>query len=219
MEEIQKKEEELLNILKIIAPGTNLRLGLDNILKARTGALIVIGDSDDVLNIADGGFRINEDYNHSKLYELAKMDGAIVLSDDLKRIVLANTQLIPDSTIITNETGTRHRTAERVAKQTGKLAISISQRRNVITLYKGNLRYILEEASKVLTKTNQAMQTLEKYKVVFDNKLSRLNEYEFDDIVTLENVITAIQRAEMVRRAVSEVQSGIFELRRRWPSY
>ncbi|MBR6504377.1 MAG: DNA integrity scanning diadenylate cyclase DisA [Clostridia bacterium] len=204
--------ENLIDIIKLIAPGTAIRHGLDSILKAKTGALIVVGDSKEVLDIVDGGFSINEDYTSSRLYELAKMDGAIVLSKDLKKILYANAQLIPSASITTKETGTRHRTAERTAKQTGELVISISQRRNIITVFKGNLRYIIEDTSKVLTRSNQALQTVEKYKKVFDNKLSVLNEYEFNDIVTLDNVITAIQRAEMVMKIVEEVEKGIAEL-------
>jgi len=204
--------ENLIDIIKLIAPGTAIRQGLDSILKAKTGALIVVGDSKEVLDIVDGGFSINEDYTSSRLYELAKMDGAIVLSKDLKKILYANAQLIPSASITTKETGTRHRTAERTAKQTGELVISISQRRNIITVFKGNLRYIIEDTSKVLTRSNQALQTVEKYKKVFDNKLSVLNEYEFNDIVTLDNVITSIQRAEMVMKIVEEVEKGIAEL-------
>ena len=207
-----KKDEFISDILKMIAPGTLIREGLDNILKAKTGGLIVIGDSKEVLDIVDGGFGINQDYTPSRLYELAKMDGAIILSSDLKKILYANAQLIPSSQISTNETGTRHRTAERTAKQTCELVISISQRRNIITIFKGNYRYVLEDTSRVITKANQALQTVEKYKKVFDRKLSLLNEYEFNDIVTLENVVTSIQRAEMVMKIVEEVQKEIYEL-------
>ena len=207
-----KRDEDFAEIVKRVAPGTPIRLGLDNILKAKTGGLIVIGDSKEVLDIVDGGFSINQDYTPSRLYELAKMDGAIVISADMRKILYANTQLIPSSDITTNETGTRHRTAERTAKQTGELVISISQRRNIITLFKGSFRYVLEDTSSVITKANQALQTVEKYKKVFDSKLSLLNEYEFNDIVTLENVITAIQRAEMVMKIVDEVQKEIYEL-------
>lgn len=207
-----KKEEQITDVLKLIAPGTAIREGLENILKAKTGALIVIGDSKEILDMVDGGFKLDVEYSSSKLYELAKMDGAIILSEDLKRILFANAQLIPSSEIPTNETGTRHRTAERTAKQSGALVISISQRRNVITIFKGNNRYILEDTSKVSAKANQALQTVEKYKKVFDSKLSILNEYEFNDIVTLENVIIAIQRAEMVMKIVDEVQKAIYEL-------
>ncbi len=206
------KETSTMEILKLIAPGTEIREGLDNILKAKTGALIVIGDSKEVMDIVDGGFNINEEYTSSRLYELAKMDGAIVLSKDLKRILFANAQLIPNASILTKETGTRHRTAERTAKQTKELVISISQRRNIITVFKGDFRYVIDDTSKILSKANQALQTVEKYKKVFDGKLSILNEYEFNDIVTLDNVITAIQRAEMVMKMAEEVQKSISEL-------
>jgi DNA integrity scanning, disA, linker region len=207
-----KNDEELINILKIIAPGTLFREGLDNILKAKTGALIIIGDTKEVLDLVDGGFRIDEEYTPARLYELAKMDGAIVLSKDLKRILLANTQIIPSPKILTQETGTRHRTAERTAKQTGELVVSISQRRNIITVFKGDFRYTIEDSSKIVTKANQALQTLENYKRVFDTKLRVLNEYEFNDIVTLDNVITCIQRAEMVNRVAEQVKRSIYEL-------
>lgn len=206
------RDDIITEILKLIAPGTKIREGLDNILKAKTGGLIVIGDTKEVLDIVDGGFNLNVDYNPSRLYELAKMDGAIVLSADLKKILYANAQLIPSPGILTNETGTRHRTAERTAKQTGEIVISVSQRRNVITIFKGELRYVLQEGSKVIAKANQALQTAEKYKKVFDDKLSLLNEYEFNDIVTLQNVIVCIQRAEMVLKVVDEVKRSIYEL-------
>ena len=113
---------------------------------------------------------------------------------------------------MTNETGTRHRTAERTAKQTGALVISISQRRGIITLFRGNSRYVLKDSAEVISKANQALQIVEKYKKVFDNKINQLNEYEFNDIVILENVITAIQRAEMVMRIAEEVTRAIDEL-------
>ncbi len=206
------KELSITDVLKLIAPGTPIRDGLENILKAKTGALIVIGDSKEVLEIVDGGFSLDVDYTSSRLYELAKMDGAIILSGDFKKILYANTQLIPSSDITTTETGTRHRTAERTAKQTGEIVISISQRRNIITIFKGYERYVLEDTAKVISKANQALQTVEKYKKVFDSKLSLLNEYEFNDIVTLENVIVAIQRAQMVMKVVDEVQKAVDEL-------
>ena len=174
---------------------------------------MLITDNNDVIkDVVDGGFYINEEYTSSRLYELAKMDGAIVLSGDLKRILFANAQLIPSRDIETMETGTRHRTAEITAKQTGELVISISQRRNIITIFKGNFRYILEDTNAVLNKANQGIQTLERYRKVFDNKLSILNEYEFNDIVTLKNVIDVIQRAEMVRRISDEIKRQIYEL-------
>ena len=209
----QIKEDPITEVLKKIAPGTPIREGLDNILKARTGALLLITDKQEVINeIVDGGFHINEEYSSSKLYELAKMDGAIVLSGDLKKILFANAQLIPSNQIPSLETGTRHKTAERTAKQTGELVISISQRRNIITIFKENSRYILEDTDIVLSKANQAVQTLEKYRKVYDNKLNILNEYEINDIVTLDDVLSVIQRAEMVMKIVEEIKKKIYEL-------
>lgn len=203
---------ELVDILKMIAPGTEIRSGLDNILKAKTGALIVIGDGKEIENIIDGGFTINQEFTPARLYELAKMDGAIILSEDLKKIIHANVQLIPDFSIQTTETGTRHRTAERVSKQTGKIVISISQRRGIITIYKDNLRHVLEDTERVTSKSNQALQTVEKYRMVFDNKINVLTEYEFNDITTLNMIIESIQRAEMVMKIAEEVQKSIYEL-------
>ena len=208
-----KKDEAISEVLRMIAPGTPIRNGLENILKAKTGALIAIGgDNKEVMDLVDGEFRLDVEYTSSRLYELAKMDGAIILSSDFKKILYANAQLIPSSDIPTSETGTRHRTAERTAKQTGALVISISQRRGIITIFKGNSRYVLKDLEAVISKANQALQTVEKYKKVFDSKLNLLNEYEFNDIVTLENVIIAIQRAEMVMRVADEVNRAIDEL-------
>ena len=204
--------EGIEEVLRLIAPGTPIRNGLENILNAKTGALIAVADSDQVMNLVDGGFKLDVDFSPAKLCELAKMDGAIILSPDFKKILYANTQLIPSPDIFTNETGTRHRTAERTAKQTGALVISISQRRGIITLFRGNDRYVLKDSAEVISKANQALQIVEKYKKVFDSKINMLNEYEFNDIVTLENVLTAIQRAEMVVRIADEVVKAIDEL-------
>lgn len=212
MREVVNRSSELMQLLKMIAPGTELREGLDNVLKAKTGGLIVIGDSESVLNLVDGGFKIDQDYTPARLYELAKMDGAIVLSKDGKKILYANTQLTPDSSISTAQTGTRHRTSERVAKQTNELVICISQRRNLITLFKGNISYLIKDTSQVLAKANQALQTFEKYKATSDDFLSTLNEFEFEDIVTLESVVKALQRAELAMRVAAEVEGYIIEL-------
>ena len=126
---VQNKDDNIAEVLKKIAPGTQIRDGLENILRAKTGALLLITDNQEIIKeVVDGGFYINEDYTSAKLYELAKMDGAIVLSGDFKKILFANAQLIPSHDIPTVETGTRHRTAERTAKQTGELVISISHK-------------------------------------------------------------------------------------------
>ena len=135
----------------------------------------MLSDKDEVLKLVDGGFAINSDYSPAYIYELAKMDGAIVIVSDLKRILYANTQLMPDSNVPTYETGTRHRTAQRVAKQTSSVAIAISQRRNIISIYKGDIKYVLRESSIVLGKANQAVQTLERYIAVLDRVINNLN--------------------------------------------
>ncbi|MBD7914324.1 DNA integrity scanning protein DisA [Clostridium sp. Sa3CUN1] len=207
-----KDDEEIKSILKLMSPGTALREGLENILRAKTGGLIVIGDDENVMKIVDGGFNINSDYSPAYVYELAKMDGAIVLSSDLKKIIYANTQLVPDYTLTTYETGTRHRTANRVAKQTGNIVIAISQRRNIITVYKGDLKYVLQESSVILARANQAIQTLEKYVTVLDRVINNLNLLEFQDLTTIFDVVTAIQRTEMVMRVVEEIKRYIVEL-------
>lgn len=208
----EKMEDKLLKVLRLVAPGTQLREGLENILKAKSGGLIVIGDLPEVREIAEGGFIINADFTPANLYELAKMDGAIIISRDLKKIIAANTQLIPNQSIPSSETGIRHRTAERVAKQTDNLVIAISQRRGVVTVYKGNLKYVLKDPSVIFTKANQAIQTLEKYRSVLDKVLVELSALEFEEAVTLFDVAKAIQRVEMVLRVVKEIERYTSEL-------
>lgn len=198
--------------LKMISPGTQLRQGLDNVLKAKTGGLIVIATSEEIMKVVDGGFSINAEYSPAYLYELAKMDGAIVLSGDIKKILVANAQLIPDYSIETSETGTRHRTAERVAKQTGAIVIAISQRRNVISVYRGENKYVVEDISKIFTKANQALQTLEKYKKVLDQAIISLNALEFNDLVTIYDVALVMQKMEMVMRVTNIIEKYVIEL-------
>ena len=200
------KDKKLKDILKIVGPGTQLREGLENILRAKTGGLIVLGDTDDVMSIVDGGFKINASYSPAYIYELAKMDGAIILSSDLKTILYANTQLQPSPGTVTFETGTRHRTAQRVAKQTGRITIAISQRRNIITIYKGDTKYVLKDPNEVIARANQAVQTLEKYVAVLEKVVNNLNILEFQDLATVFDVVTAIQRTEMVMRIVEEIE-------------
>lgn len=207
-----EKDKELMNVLKMMAPGTQLREGLENILRAKTGGLVVLGDNEQILKLVDGGFFINSDFTPSNVYELGKMDGAIVLSSDLKKILYANTQLVPDSSIPTFETGTRHRTADRVAKQTNAVVVAISQRRNVITIYKGNIKYLLRDSSVILARANQAVQTLEKYVAVLDRVVNNLNLLEFQDLATLLDIVVVVQRTEMVMRIVGEIERYICEL-------
>jgi len=208
----EKVEDKLLKVLRTVAPGTPLREGLENILRAKSGGLIVIGDTPEVMEITEGGFIINADFTPANLYELAKMDGAIILSGDVKKILAANTQLVPSQNVPSSETGIRHRTAERVARQTDTLVIAISQRRGIITTYKGTLKYVLRDLGVILTKANQAIQTLEKYRTVLDRVMVSLSVLEFEQAVTLFDVAKAIQRVEMVLRVVKEIERYISEL-------
>jgi diadenylate cyclase len=212
MQENIKRNPLFSDVLRFVAPGTQLREGLENVLRAKTGGLIVVGFGPEMKHIVDGGFSINCDFSPAHLYELAKMDGAIIVSEDAKRILYANTQLFPPASISTSETGTRHRTAQRTAIQTNSLVIAISQRRNVITLYQGNFRYVLNEISVILAKANQAVSTLEKYKAVLDQALTNLGALEFEELVTLHEVTSVLQRIEMVLRIKSEVAKYICEL-------
>lgn len=208
----EKEKELLIESLKTIAPGTDLRTGIEYMLQARTGALIVVGDSEQVLKLVDGGFYIGCSFTPAKFYELAKMDGAIILSQDATRILYANTHLYPNPLIKTSETGTRHRTAERVAKQTKSLVISISQKRDVVTIYLDEEKYLLEEPRIVLSKANQALQTLGKYKEGLDNLMVNLTVRELEDMVTLFDVVSVLQRSSIVQKTEKEVRRYIYEL-------
>ncbi len=208
----RREERKLIKALEKVAPGTDLREGLEHILSARTGALIVIGDYEEVQSLCNGGFELSVEFTPQRLFELAKMDGAIIMDDAISRLLRANVHLVPDPTLPTSETGMRHRTAERVARQTKALVISISQRRDVISLYLDGTKYALQDIRVLLAKANQALQTLEKYKIRLDEVLANLSALEFEDLATLLDVVTVLQRSEMVRRVSREVERYISEL-------
>jgi len=207
-----KHDDVMVGALEAVAPGTPLREGLEYIISARTGALIVMGDADAVDALCNGGFVIDTPFEPQRLYELAKMDGAIVLADDASRILRANVHLVPDASLPTAETGMRHRTAERVSRQTDALVISISQRREVVSLYLGGKRLILEDIEVVLAKADQALQTLQRYRARLDEVSAHLTTLEFENAVTIGDVVPVIQRAEMVQRVAREVNRYIVEL-------
>jgi diadenylate cyclase len=212
MEAKKLSEQTVSEVLQFIAPGTPLREGIDNVLSANTGGLIVVGYNEKVKSIVDGGFQINCPFSPSFLYELAKMDGAIILNESGNKILFANAQLAPDSEIPSSETGMRHRTAERVARQTKALVIAISQRRNVITLYQGTIRYALKDIAVILTKANQAIQMLEKYKVVLEQSITNLSILEFEESVTYNDFLLVLHRFEMVLKIKNELLTYLNEL-------
>src|SRR5881394_4313593 len=211
-EDDPRRDPVLLDALARIAPGTELRQAIDDIIRSREGALIVVGDPDALSFLYSGGIRLDQPFTPQLLYELAKMDGAIVVDPRLTKLAYANVQLMPDPTIASNETGTRHRTAERVAKQTGALVISISQQRSTISVYTGPSRYQLDAVPDVLAKTNQALATLETFRQRLEQVLTRLTALEFQNAVVLDDVLVVLQRAEMTTRMAERIKRDCVEL-------
>lgn len=202
----------LRETLGMIAPGTSLRDGLERILRGRTGALIVLGHDKTVESIATGGFTLDVPFTATGLRELAKMDGAIIVDEGIGRILRAAVHLMPDHTIPSEETGTRHRTADRVARQTGFPVISVSQSMQIIAAYVGETRHVLEDSGQILSRANQALATLERYKMRLDEVSSTLSALEIEDLVTVRDVAVVAQRLEMVTRIAQEVEDYVLEL-------
>src|SRR5947209_11881773 len=196
----------------MVAPGQPLREGLDRILQADMGGLIVVGDGPEVLAICSGGFLLDAEFSPQRLSELAKMDGAIILAPDASRIARANVHLVPNPNVPTSETGTRHRTAERVARSIQVPVVSVSEDQQVITVYINDDKHPLEPIPRLLNRANQALQTLERYKTRLDAVSASLSALEIEDLVTVRDVVTVLQRAEMVRRIAEEIDGNIVEL-------
>ncbi len=205
-------EQVLRQTLAMIAPGTVLRDGLERIVLGSTGALVVLGHDKSVDQLAGGGFNLDVELTATRLRELAKMDGAIVCDSTVTRIMRAATQLLPDPSIPTDETGTRHRTADRVAKQTGLPVISVSKSMSTIALYVAGRRYVLEDRANILARADQAISTLERYKIRFDAVTGALLALEIEDLVTVRDVALVVQRLEMVRRIAREIEGYVVEL-------
>lgn len=207
------EEEDLLRAtLAAAAPGTELRDGLERILRGRTGALIVLGWDQNVERLCTGGFVIDASFSATRLRELAKMDGAIVLDSQTTRIHRAAVHLVPDSSIETGESGTRHRTAQQVSRQTGWPVVSVSQSMQIVAVYVHGLRWVLDAPEIILGKANQALATLERYKARLDEVSGTLSALEIEDLVTVRDVASVAQRMEMVRRISEEISSYVIEL-------
>jgi diadenylate cyclase len=204
--------ERLRATLASGAPGTSQRDGLERILRGRTGALIVLGTDRTVDSISSGGFTLDVPFSSTGLRELAKMDGAIIVDRDITRIMRAAVHLMPDQSIHSVETGTRHQTADRVAKMTGLPVVSVSQSMHIIALYVGEIRYVLEDTGSILSRANQALATLERYKMRLDEVSTTLSALEIEDLVTVRDVAAVAQRLEMVTRIASEIEDYVLEL-------
>jgi diadenylate cyclase len=211
-EDPRRKNPELLAAIDKIAPGTGLREAVDDVIRSHEGALIVVGDPNELSFLYSGGIRLDAPFRPQLLYELAKMDGAIIVDEAVKRLAWANVQLMPDPTIPSDETGTRHRTAERVAKQTGALVVSVSQQRETVTIFVGPARYQLDPVADVLAKTNQALGTLDTYRQRLEQVLTRLTALEFQNAVVLDDVLVVLQRAEMTSRMAQRITRDCIEL-------
>jgi len=205
-------DSKILSAVGRIAPGTELRAAIDDIIRSSEGALIVIGEPNELAFLFSGGIKLDVPFRSQLLYELAKMDGAIIVNSQVTKISYANVQLMPDPTIPSAETGTRHRTAERVAKQTEALVISISQQRETVTVFVGHSRYQLELIADVLAKTNQALSTLETYRARLEQVVTRLTALEFQNAVMLDDVLVTLQRAELTTRMAEEIERACVEL-------
>jgi diadenylate cyclase len=212
VEDDPRRDRKLLNAIAWIAPGTELRAGIDDIIRSHEGALIVHGDPTELDFLFSGGIRLDQPFSPQFLYELAKMDGAIIINPDATKLAYANVQLMPDPSIPSAETGTRHRTAERVARQTGALVISISQQRETVTVFLEHHRYQLDAIADLLAKTNQALHTLETYRQRLDQVLTRVTALEFQSAVMLDDVLVVVQRAEMAMRMADELERDCVEL-------
>jgi diadenylate cyclase len=201
-----------MDALAAVAPGTPLREGIDRILQASKGALIVVGDGPEVLNICSGGFLLDAAFSPQRLSELAKMDGAIILASDASRIARANVHLVPNPNVPTSETGTRHRTAERVARSIDVPVVSVSEDMAIIAVYVGDEKHPLEAIPRLLVRANQALQTLERYRDRLDGVTASLSALEVEDLVTMRDVVNVLQRTEMVRRIAEEIGADIVQL-------
>lgn len=204
-------EEEFLYALKMVAPGTGLRTALDGALKTGKGALIAI-ENETLLQIIDGGFRVNCRFTPQRLVELTKMDGAIILSKDLKRINHANVLLTPDSKIKSSETGTRHKAAERTAKQISGLVIAISERKNEVTMFYKNIKYSLKNTEQVLRKVNEHIQLIEKQRELFEKNIEKLNRIELRNYPSLHQAIIVIQKGRMIQKIEHDIKRYLVEL-------
>ncbi|HYN31841.1 MAG TPA: DNA integrity scanning diadenylate cyclase DisA [Ilumatobacteraceae bacterium] len=204
--------EAMRDALARVSPGTPLRDGIDRVVRSKAGALLVLSDDAEVLSICSGGFLVDAPYSPQRLSELAKMDGAIIISADGGRIARANVHLVPDPNVPTSETGTRHRTAERVARSLDVHVVSASEEMGVINVYAGGDKRQLQEVGHLLDRANQALQTLERYKVRLDDAITNLTAVEIEDVASLRDVVAVVQRGEMVHRIADEIETMIIEL-------
>lgn len=203
-----------LQVLRRFAPGTPLREAAELVLLQGTGALIVVGFSDSVEEVSSGGFRLRDaPFTAQRVAELAKMDGGIVVDDVAGEIVSANVHFIPDPSLKTVETGTRFRTAERVARQTGVPVLAVSEEGlSHAVVFTGTDRFVLENPTQLLAEANQRLQSLERLRRQLDDGVDRLTRDELDDVVVMRDVVKLIQRAALMLRLNEDIELLAVEL-------
>ena len=207
-----RRNPKLANALRMLAPGSDLRLGINDIIKGHLGALIVIADPAEIAPLCSGGLELGIPFSAQMLYEVAKMDGAIVVDDRLERILRANVHLMPDAAMPTSETGTRHRTAERVARQTEAVVVAISQERDTVNVYTGGSRYQLDTIGDLLAKATQGLATLQGHRTQLEKGADELTLQELRGDVSPDDVLNVLQRAEMAARMIGEIERNVTEL-------
>jgi diadenylate cyclase len=202
----------MMETLALCAPGSPLRAGIDRILLARRGALVVLGDDPSVLSVSTGGFLLDAEFTPQRLGELAKMDGAIVLTHDARRIARANVHLTPRASVQTSETGTRHRTAERVAKSLGVGVITVSAAMSTISVFVGDAKRTLEPPARLIDRASQALTAMQRFRERFDASLRALSAAELVGSVGFEDVIDVLQPALVLARIADDVAEELVEL-------
>ncbi len=201
-------------ILRRFAPGTPLRDAAELILRQGSGALIIIGSGPVIDAVCSGGFFLDgAQFSAPRMAELAKMDGGTVVDDDAKFIVRANVHFIPDPGISTQETGTRFRTAERLAVQTGRPILAVSEEgRRFAMVYHDGSKFELRAPTVLQAEANQTLNSLERLRRRLDEAELRLTHSEVDDIVTVRDVVKLIQRSALVVRLSADVERTVIEL-------
>ena len=196
-----------------LIPGQALRNGVDLIADKKTGALIVIGTSARLEKISSGGIALNNcSYTPEMLSELAKMDGAIVVDVSVNNILKANVHLNPSDDIATSQTGTRHRTAERVSVETQLSVIAVSEESSTIKVFNGNDVNELEESSIIFGRVNESLQSVDRTRRRFDDAVLELGELEIENTLTNQQVLEVIQRGELLGRLSQQVRKEAIDL-------
>ena len=212
---ISEKEKKLIDFIKLVSPGAPLRKVINDLLRSGLGGLIIFNSQElQSSKIFEGGFKINSRFTPEKLFELCKMDGGIILSNDLKRILYANVLMHPDTSIHTNETGTRHKASERTAKQANTFVIAVSERKKKTTLYYGSSKYYLKTTDELLRNTSSTINILEKQRENLEKSKNNLNLLEMSELVSVSDVCKVIQRAEMILKTSESVRRNFTELGR-----